>query len=321
MAERRSAKRHLRHLTARILITISSLLVITDTTSAQYMVSARAGVIQYIEGEVFGEGRLPLLLTDHYLQMENGQSLRTKQGRAELLLSPGAYLRLGENGLLRIEQNRLDDTRLTLVQGSALIEVVRWVKGNRIRISFLTTVIEVKKVGLYRLDAASGELRVYGGAVLVASRNNKTTIKMGRMVRLDRDLVPKKFDVDAADSLHEWAARRSFDLFVVSSNARTQMHWTPISSGWLRNSNYRMRFYSQLAYDELTGDQPLISGPFIIGQRHREVLENQPAAEAERRMAEEELRAEQARITAALEQAAAQAAASQAQIPNPEPGK
>jgi hypothetical protein len=306
-----------------MLIAIFSLLVIADTTSAQYVVSTKAGVIQYIEGDVFGEGLLPTLPPDRYLQMENGHSLRTKQGRAELLLSPGAYLRLGENGLLRIEQNKLDDTQLTLEQGSALIEVVQQIKGNRIRVRFLTSVIEVKKPGLYRLDAASGELRVYGGAVLVESRNKKTTIKMGRMVRLDRDLVPKKFDVDAADSLHEWAGRRSFDLFVVSSNARTQMHWTPMSSGWLRKSNYRMSFYSQLAYDELTGDQ-----------RHREVFENQPA-EAERRMAEEESRAEQARIAAALEQAAAQAAAaqaaaaqaaaqtgeSQAQTPSPEPGK
>jgi hypothetical protein len=309
MAERCSAKRHFGHLIAGIVATIFFLLGGADTTSAQYVVSTKAGVIQYIEGEVFGEGKLPLEPPDRYLQLENGQSLRTKQGRAELLLSPGAYLRLGENGLLRIEQNKLDDTQLTLVQGSALIEVVQQIKGNRIRLRFLTSVIEVMKAGLYRLDAASSELRVYGGAVQVASRNKKATIKTGRMVRLDGDLDPDKFDVDAADSLHEWAARRSFDLFAVSSKARTQMHWTPISSGWLRNFNYRMRFYSPLAYDELTRDQ-----------RRQEMLDKQLAAEAARRMAEEEARATQERIAAALA-AAVQAGASQAQLPVPQPGK
>jgi hypothetical protein len=322
MAEIYGAKRQPGHLIARAVVRILPLLVIAGTASAQYVVSTKAGIIQYIEGDVFLGGSPPPLAPDGYPRIENGQSLRTKQGCAELLLSPGAYLRLGENGLLRMEQNTLDDTQLALVQGSALIEVVRQIKGNRIRIRFLTSVVEVKKAGLYRLDAASGELRVYGGAVLVASRNRKATIKTGKMVRLDGDFAPDKFDVDAADSLHEWAARRSFDLFVLSSNTRTQTHWTPITAGWLRNYNYRMSFCSPLAYDELTRNQP-----------HQEMPANQAtAAEAreiqEREIQEREMRERAAQEQEALERSAleraaeaAQAGASQTQTSVPQPSK
>ena len=319
MAAIYSAKQRPGHMIARAAAGIFFLLVIAGTASAQYVVSTKAGTVQYIEGDVFWLGGLLPLPPDRYPQMENGQSLRTKQGRAELLLSPGAYLRLSENALLRMEQNKLDDTQLELVQGSALIEVVQQIKENRIRIRLLTSVVEIKKAGLYRLDAASGELRVYGGAVLVASRNRKTTIKTGRMVRLDGDLAPHKFAVDAVDSLHEWAARRSFDLFNVSLNARTQTHWTPIAAGWLRNFNYRMSFYSPLAYDEWTK-----------AKQYQEMPENQPAVAAlEREKQQRAAEAQQAweREAAAQAQAArdaeaaAQAAASQTQTPSPQPSK
>ena len=139
------------------------------------------------------------------------------------------------------------------------------------------------------------------------------------MVRLDGDLAPDKFAVDAADSLHEWAARRSFDLFNISSNPRTQTHWTPIAAGWLRNFNYRMSFYSPLAYDEWTK-----------AKQYQEMTGNQPALAAQER--EKQQRAaegQQALERAAAAQAqaardaevAAQAAASQTQTPSPQPSK
>ena len=227
------------------------MLVFTDSVPAQQFLGAKAGILQHIQGEVFLDGNLLQLPRGSYIQLEKGKSLSTGQGYLELVLNSGAYLRLGKDGLLRMEQNRLDDVQFVLARGSALIEVVDKTEG-RIRMSFSTGFVEIKKAGLYRLDADPAELRVYGGAAVVANGNRKATIKSERMVRLSGDPASKKFDPNSVDALHEWAGQRSFDLFLANlgnsflanlSNSG-QVHWKPVSLGWLRNFNYRMSFYS-----------------------------------------------------------------------------
>ena len=232
-------------------VIILIMLVFADNVPAQQFVGAKAGILQHIQGEVFLDGNLLQLPRGSYIQLEKGKSLSTGQGYLELVLNSGAYLRLGKDGLLRMEQNRLDDVQFVLARGSALIEVVDKTEG-RIRMSFSTGFVEIKKAGLYRLDAGPAELRVYGGAAVVANGNRKATIKSERMVRLSGDPASKKFDPNSVDALHEWAGQRSFDLFLANlgnsflanlSNSG-QVHWKPVSLGWLRNFNYRMSFYS-----------------------------------------------------------------------------
>ena len=197
------------------------MLVFTDSVPAQQFLGAKAGILQHIQGEVFLDGNLLRLPRGSYIQLENGQRLSTEQGYLELVLNSGAYLRLGKDGLLRMEQNRLDDIQFVLERGSALIEVVDKTKG-RIRMNLSTAFVEIKKAGLYRLDADPAELRVYGGAAVVANGNRKATIKSERMVRLNGDPASKKFDPNSVDALHEWAGQRSFDLFLANLGNR----WT-----------------------------------------------------------------------------------------------
>jgi hypothetical protein len=156
-----------------------------------------------------------------------------------------------------MQENQLSDTRLALEQGSALIEVVQEIKGNRISVLVSKSVVEVEKAGLYRLDSGSGELRVYGGEAMVVKGDRKKAIKSGRMVYLSGDLASEKFDMDVADSLHQWAAQRSFSLFAVTPDTRKQTHWTPVSLGWVRNSNYRMSFYSEFFRYQWIRDQAI----------------------------------------------------------------
>lgn len=70
-----------------------------------------------------------------------------------------------------------------------------------------------EKEGLYRLDAESRKLRVYGGDARAVKGKKKARVKNGWMVTLDGGLRFGKFDVDAPGDLHWWAARRSFVLF------------------------------------------------------------------------------------------------------------
>lgn len=225
-------------------------LICAVMAQAQIVVSAKSGTIQYAQGEVYFDGKPLQLPQGGYLQMENGQTLQTKQGRLEMLLAPDTYLRLAEDSFLRMEQNQLTDTQLALKGGSALIEVVQMQQGSRIRVHFSVGFVDIREAGLYRLNAGFGELRVYGGSALVSNGHRKSIIKNGRMVRINSSLASAKFDVDEADEFHKWAALRSFNLFLISPDSRMQRHWAPISMGWLKNYNYRIRFFSALYFEQ-----------------------------------------------------------------------
>lgn len=179
----------------------------------QHLISAKAGNVQFIQGEVFMNGTSIRLQDGQYIQMENDQVLTTGTGYAEILLTPSAYLRLGEQASFRMRQNELAAIRLELNQGSALIEILEKLKTDPIRMHISGNIIEMKKEGLYRLDAGARNLRVYGGDARVIQGKKKVRVKNGRMVSLDGELRPVKFDASDADALHHWAARRSFDLY------------------------------------------------------------------------------------------------------------
>ncbi len=208
------------------------------------------GVIQFTVGEVFLDGRPIEIAIGSYEQMANGQILSTKDGSVELLVAPGIFVRLGFNGSLRMEKNQRFNRDLALERGSALIEVVRMQKENRIKVRASNGILSISKPGLYRLDADSSELRIYGGAAAISVENRRATIKNNQMVHLNAGLVPAKFDAKEADPFHQWAARRSFDVFIASpASWLFDRHWRHQGEGWLANSNFRMRFHSD-RYDD-----------------------------------------------------------------------
>ena len=211
---------------------------------AQKVVSARAGLITYLQGPAFVDGKRVVLKTVRFPQMTNGEALSTTRGRAELLLAPGVVLRLAENSQVRMDDTQLADTRVTLQRGDALIEVVQLPEGNRIQIGLADTTTELTRTGLYRFGIAQGTLRVFGGEALVRSGPNAATVKRGMAVDLNASpgLAQRKFDRKQTDSLHAWAARRSFDLFMSDPEARRkQTHWE-LAGGYAANKNFGVVF-------------------------------------------------------------------------------
>ena len=241
-----------------------------DSARAQFVVGVKAGIVQYVRGDVFLDSTQVKLSKSDYLQMQPGQSLLTELGFVEMLLSPQVYLRMGAYGRLQVEQNLLRDTRLVLERGSVLIEIVQEIKETQTRIRLGDADVEIRKKGLYRFDAGSGEVRVYGGAALVSRANEKATIKGGRMVSLNAGLAVKKFDRKKSDVLHQWSARRSFDLFQTNTGMRIQNHWQRLSLGWAVNANYRIRFFSERLLREWKMQQHVPLDAKIAAEMERE---------------------------------------------------
>lgn len=215
---------------------------------AQKVVSARAGLITYLQGMASLDGTRVVLKIARFPQMKEGQTLSTGRGRAEVLLSPGAVLRLAENSQVRLDGSELADTGITLLKGDALIEIVQLAQDNRIQVRLGETTTEFTRTGLYRIGisqnaTAPNTLRVYGGEALTRSGLKTTDAKRGMIVNLNAELAASKFDRKQNDSFHAWAARRSFDLFMSDPDTRDkQNHWQRVGAGYAENKNFGVSF-------------------------------------------------------------------------------
>src|ERR1051326_8247865 len=84
---------------------------------AQSVISAHSGIIHYVEGEVSIDGNAIHPKFAEFPEVKAGQLVATAEGRVEILLTPGVFLRMAENTSVRMVSNALADTRLEVVSG------------------------------------------------------------------------------------------------------------------------------------------------------------------------------------------------------------
>lgn len=208
----------------------AGLLLITGSAAAQTAVSARAGMINVAEGDVFfldDRGAAPQRVEprpNELLSMKDGQTLRTEEGRAEVLLTPGAFLRLGESGAVRLLSGRLSSVKLELLEGGALIDVVELLEDNSVIVRLAGAEVELEKAGLYRFDAEPPRVRVFSGQAEVRAAGQAQTLKSGRELRLEgAQWAVRKFNADKeTDSLYRWSKRRSGYIAMANVSAARQ---------------------------------------------------------------------------------------------------
>jgi hypothetical protein len=189
------------------------LLFFASPAWAQYVVSVRAGLINYVEGRVYLDESPFEFNADHLQELEKGQYLRTGTGKAEVQLGPGASLWMDENGSLQMVNPSLTDTRLRIERGSIFIEIIEKYKNNKITIQMGTSVIELKETGLYRLDSALPYLYVFNGKAEIRENRNRATVKQGKFADLNNNLEISKFDKDWKDTFRNWTTQRSFVIY------------------------------------------------------------------------------------------------------------
>jgi hypothetical protein len=143
-----------------------------------------------------------------------------------------------------------------------------------------------------RFDVDPAKLRVYGGTAEVSSAKGEVIAVGGKAVTLANALSISKFSVKSSDSLHQWAAHRSFNLFISNSEAlATQTHWEVTNSGQSRNSYFHIRLYSPKIAKEYARRHSYDKQVEAIYQATRERWRKQD--EMELRDRQEQLRQEQ----------------------------
>ncbi len=199
----------------------------------QSVISVHSGLLHYIEGQVLLDDKAVEVKYSQFPEVRVDQVLKTEDGRAEVLLTPGVFLRLAEDSSFRMLSNKLTDTQVEALTGSIMIEHGEMAKDNLVTLVYKDKTISFVKSGLYRIDADHGTLRVYQGEARVSAGDQSLTAKQSREVQLGAAvLTADKFDNKTGDEFYRWASRRAGYLALANVSAAKSVH----DSGYVMSS-------------------------------------------------------------------------------------
>ncbi|HEX7361664.1 MAG TPA: hypothetical protein VF283_14335 [Bryobacteraceae bacterium] len=178
----------------------------------RYVISARPGAVNYVEGSAFvnGEPVAQKQIGRSFLQPNDVVS--TGSGKAEILLIPGTFLRIANNSAVRMMKLSLIDIQVRVERGEAMLEVDELTKDNDIRIlpgSGSGSVL-IRKPGLYRFTAnGQPTITVLKGKVEVSYEGRKVRLGKHHEVALAQGIEKLKFNKKKEDDLYAWSNGRS----------------------------------------------------------------------------------------------------------------
>ena len=231
-------------LPASFILSIAFILCCSIVNLAQnrekFVISAKAGGINAITGQasVHSKGESEwqqLSITD---DLNAGDSVRTaSDGRVEILLNPGSYLRVGSNSEVELSDNTLSNLEVRLIRGTAIVEATG-ADGVDLNINISTphAKLAIVRQGLYRLNVVPGdatELIVRKGRVIL-SDDSHTKVKGGNKVvfsatnvivaKLTREEKKNAGDVDV------WSKERAETLAQANRHITDRMLNTAFAS-------------------------------------------------------------------------------------------
>ncbi len=176
---------------------------------------ARPGTVNYIEGVAYLDGRLLNIQNVGTAELGPGQVLTTSDGKAEVLLTPGIFLRVDDHSAVKMISPDLTKTQVEIEQGRAAVEVDRIFPQNRVQIVDGGVTTQVIKPGYYQFDATHPEAKVFKGRAEVEVGGKRIEIKDHHELTLSGVAVgahekPANFDTHGAqDELYNWSSLRS----------------------------------------------------------------------------------------------------------------
>lgn len=248
---------------------ICTISVYAQASNSQYVISAKAGGINFVSGEVRTIRKataeaVPVSTLD---TLESGDQIQTgPDGRAEILLNPGSYLRLGENSVIEFIDTSLDSLRIKLSSGVALIEVA----GDDdeiapVELTLAGSSVLFDKRGLYRAQYREPEtatVRIQKGRLRMADE----IIGDGKEIVIDRGklVATAKFDNKEQDDFSQWSTSRA--KTVAEANERLSKDTVSRLSSTYRGSGSlgrTRRLSGYWLYDPFFGGRTFL--PFYSG--------------------------------------------------------
>lgn len=129
---------------------------IPSQDSSLYVVSVKAGIVNLADGDVsykHPDAEWDMLIGGD--ELRTGDIVKTGlSGRAEILLNPGSYLRIAENSEVVLADASLDNLKIQVLSGSAILEVSMGSGDKGIFATLITPHAKflVVEGGIYRLN-------------------------------------------------------------------------------------------------------------------------------------------------------------------------
>ncbi|MDZ7637177.1 MAG: hypothetical protein U5J83_02835 [Bryobacterales bacterium] len=199
------------------------LICIAVPVFGQDAISAKSGMVNYFEGKVLLNGEPLAYDRARFPPIPEGGTLEaTEQGRAEVMLSPGLLMWVGEGAKVQLVSDSLLKSQVRVLAGSVVISGTEFTDDMSLTILVNDDAVEIRKSGIYRFDAAPASLYVYDGEATVMRADGETKVKKGRTLALSQsEDALAKFDKDETNTLLAWAQSRDSQIQVANlSSAR-----------------------------------------------------------------------------------------------------
>ncbi|HJQ33938.1 MAG TPA: FecR domain-containing protein [Pyrinomonadaceae bacterium] len=200
------------------------------------VVRARAGGVNFVSGDVSvrpadGKDWAEVTTSD---ELKTGDEVRTgADGRVEVLLNPGSYFRAGGATRFTMADASLEDLRVSVTRGSAVVEATGYGFGGSdlsITVETPRTVVRIIRSGVYRVDVSpSGvtEVAVIKGRAFVGT----VLVKAGKVAREGAYGVEvAKLEKKDRDPLEQWSRDRGKELAKANEKLNRRGIYTSLAS-------------------------------------------------------------------------------------------
>ena len=181
------------------------------------------GTVNYVEGNVAVNGQAVTSQQAGNVTMQAGDELTTSKGKAEVLLTPGVFLRVDDNSTVKLISPDLANTQVQVEQGRAGVEVDDIMKENDLQIVDAGVTTRLQKTGYYEFDANSPQVMVFKGEAEAELANGK-----GKEIKGNHELLLAENPKDKTEHIQERSSND--DLF----------NWSRLRSHYLAEANNQL---------------------------------------------------------------------------------
>jgi len=179
--------------------------------NAQSVISTHSGVIHFFEGAVYLNGKPLEARLGKYPAMPKGAELRTEDGHAEVLLTPGVFLRMADHSIILMVANDLGDTQVELRSGHLIVDSGDPNPDTSVSLIYSRWRVHLLQGGIYRMDSDPARLCVrQGRAEAYASpAGPPVPVEQGSSLPFSDVLMADKTTSEPVDALSNWSDGRS----------------------------------------------------------------------------------------------------------------
>lgn len=193
-----------------VLLTVAAAAALALPVRGQAVISTRSGLVHFFEGAVYVADQPLEARLGRFTSIPEGSELHTEQGRAEVLLTPGVFLRIGEKSAVRLIASALSDTRVELLAGSAIVDSMEPSQGTSVTLVYKSWNVHQAGKGMYRIDSDPPRLRVREGQAEVSMAGGApVSVERGTDLPFAAILVPERSSGEAHDGFSDWAEGRA----------------------------------------------------------------------------------------------------------------